>query len=219
MQAEKKLETSNEPPPVSAEKKSTKLVLFDFDGTITTRDTLWEFLLFYRGKVRVALGLVILSPVLIAYALKIIPNWRAKEMVLRHFLGNTDEKSFNTVCQEFARRIIPKLVRPKAMQIIDQYIREGASVIVVSASPENWVGPWCEKHGLTYLATQLEVSENKLTGNICGKNCYGPEKVNRIKAKYSLVDYHEIIAYGDSSGDREMLAIAHQNFYKPFRDK
>ena len=88
---------------------------------------------------------------------------------------------------------------------------------VVSASAENWVKPWCDKYGLICLATKLEVKDGIITGKLNGRNCYGDEKVCRIKERLDLSDYHEIIAYGDSSGDKEMLELAHHPFYKPFR--
>jgi phosphatidylglycerophosphatase C len=221
MQADRQVKGTSDEVKLQSPDKGTqkkKLVLFDFDGTITTKDTLLEFLLFAKGKASVAFGFAVLSPILLLYAARLIPNWKAKQLVLKYFIGNSDVNQFNKTCSEFAARVIPTLVRPKARHIIEQYLRDNATVIVVSASPENWVGPWCERLGLKYLATQLDVVNNKITGNICGKNCYGPEKVNRIKSKYLIHDYDEIIAYGDSSGDLEMFRIAHQNFYKPFRD-
>src|SRR5690348_15773750 len=93
MQVEKKIKNSSSKtlteiqtaPPSSTSKK--RLVLFDFDGTITTKDTLIEFLTFYKGKVRLLAGLVILSPMLALYALRLIPNWKAKQHLLKYFIG------------------------------------------------------------------------------------------------------------------------------------
>ena len=67
-------------------------------------------------------------------------------------------------------------------------------------------------------ARQLEVKDGLITGKIKGINCYGPEKESRIRAAYMLKDFDEILAYGDSEGDREMLALASKKFYRPFRD-
>jgi phosphatidylglycerophosphatase C len=195
-----------------------KLVLFDFDGTITTKDTLIELLIWYKGPAQFLWGLFTLSPVLAQYFFRIIPNWKAKQILLQHFLGGEELSEFNSHCQTFSQRILPALVRPKALEIIQQYKQHGACIAVISASAENWVGPWCRENELICLATKLEVKEGKITGTFIGKNCFGEEKANRIREHFRLDDYDEIIAYGDSSGDREMLALAHQQFYKPFRD-
>ncbi|HEY0608667.1 MAG TPA: haloacid dehalogenase-like hydrolase, partial [Chitinophaga sp.] len=77
--------------------------------------------------------------------------------------------------------------------------------------------PWCASMGITCIATQLEVKDERLTGNILGLNCNGEEKVCRIRAQYNLEQYENIYAYGDSNGDKAMLAIAGTAIYKPFR--
>lgn len=196
-----------------------KLVLFDFDGTITTKDTLLEFIKFYHGSTRWFFGFAINSPWLVLMKLKLIPNWRAKEKILEWFFAGETLQRFNEVSAMFCRDVVPGLIRPDALKTIRQYQSEGATVVVVSASAENWVDPWCKAYELPCLATRLTVKDNRLTGRISGKNCYGPEKEARIRAAYTLDDYDEIIAYGDSSGDREMLALAAQQFYMPFRNK
>jgi phosphatidylglycerophosphatase C len=199
----------------SALKKS--LVLFDFDGTITTKDTLAEFIKFYRGNLRYHTGLFILSPILVAYVAKLMPNWKSKQYFLSWFLKNENILEFEAKCRDFLKTKLPALIRPGALQAIEDYKKRGATVAVVSASAENWVKPWCDQHGLICLATNLEVKDNKLTGKFKGKNCHGPEKVDRITNRFKISDFDEIIAYGDSSGDREMLALAHKGHYKPFR--
>lgn len=196
---------------------SRKLVLFDFDGTITTKDTLLEFLIFYRGYTRFLAGMIWLSPILVMYKLKLIPNWKAKQYCLRHFIGGENADKFRAKCSEFTQRILPGLIRPGAAAAIRKYAGENATVAVVSASAENWVSPWCEQNGLLCVATQLEIENGTITGNLCGENCYGPVKASRIRQQFNLSAYNEIIAYGDSSGDREMFALAHRQFYRPFR--
>jgi phosphatidylglycerophosphatase C len=194
-----------------------QLVLFDFDGTITTRDTLGEFLKYYHGKVKYIMGLVILSPVIAAYVFKLMPNWKSKQYLLTWFLKNESSKEFDKRCREFVSKQVRALIRPEALHAISGYKRAGATIVVVSASAENWVKPWCDEQGLVCIATRLQVKENQLTGKILGKNCHGPEKVCRIQEMFNLSDYDEIIAYGDSSGDTEMLSLAHQKHFKPFR--
>jgi phosphatidylglycerophosphatase C len=194
------------------------LVLFDFDGTITTKDTLAEFMIFYHGKVKYYAGLGVLSPILASYVLKLMPNWKSKQYFLKWFLKNEDTPTFEKKCKEFSLQRLPELIRPKALAEIKRYREEGATIAVVSASAENWVKPWCDENKLICLATKLETLNNKLTGNILGKNCHGAEKVCRIQDRFLLSGFDKVIAYGDSAGDIEMLALAHEQFYKPFRD-
>jgi HAD superfamily phosphoserine phosphatase-like hydrolase len=193
-----------------------RLVLFDFDGTLTTKDTFLEFIKFYHGNVRFYFGMAVLSPVLVAMVLKLIPNWRAKEIVLTWFFKNVSIELFNKKCVLFCTTVVPSLIRLQGLEAVRKYQLD-SDVVVVSASPENWVAPWCIKHDIACIATRLELDGNKATGKLSGPNCFGPEKVKRILEKYDLSIYTEIIAFGDSRGDLEMLELARESYYKPFR--
>jgi len=192
-----------------------RLVLLDFDGTITRKDTLLEFIRFYCGITRFLIGFAILSPVLLALGLKLISNHKAKERVIRFFFAHTPVELFNARCKEFATVVIPRLVRPAAEILFRQESTRKSIVAVVSASPENWVKPWCDARNIHCLATRLEVMDQKITGRILGKNCYGDEKAKRIKVAFELQTYQRIVAYGDSRGDKEMLELADEGHFGP----
>lgn len=196
---------------------SRSIAFFDFDGTITTKDTLLEIFKYRHGKTKFYLGFLLNSPFLVAYKAGIISNQLAKERTLKHFFGGMKADDFNGFCEQFAREIIPSLIRKKALKEIDQLKQAGAEVVIVSASPENWLQPWCTTLNLPLLATQLEVNNNKITGKIKGINCHGEEKARRIKEVYDLSAYKEIYCYGDTSGDKPMLSLATHAFYQPFR--
>ncbi|NBL00174.1 MAG: haloacid dehalogenase-like hydrolase [Erysipelotrichia bacterium] len=194
-----------------------KIAFFDFDGTITTDDSLLKFIRFVVGNFKFMQGLVVLSPVLFLYKLKVIPNYKAKQMMLSYFFKGMSEKSFIEVAKQYSLEHIDSIVREDAMKQIQWHHTNGHRVVVVSASLECWLHPWCEKNGLELIGTRLEVLDGIITGRLLTKNCYGIEKVNRIKGKYNLEEYEYIYAYGDSSGDREMLELAQKKAYKPFR--
>lgn len=194
-----------------------KLVLFDFDGTITTKDTLIEFAHFYRGRNNYLLRMLRLAPLLALYALKIIPNWKAKQFFLKRFFKGEKMDDFNRKCIHFSTVVLPSLIRREAQSAIEKYRGEQATIAVVSASAENWVRPWCEQNDIICLGTRLEVKDGIITGKIEGRNCYGDEKVCRIQERFNLSDFNQVIAYGDSRGDKEMLALARERHYKPFR--
>ena len=196
---------------------SQRIAFFDFDGTITTKDTLLEFIKFIKGPFNFYLGFLLNSPWLVAYKLKLISNQAGKERILTWFFGRTTPEKFASHCVDFSTRELPALLRPKALEEIESLRQKGFDIVIVSASPEDWLRPWTETTGLSLLASRLEIKDNKLTGKITGRNCHGKEKVSRIKEKYDLSAYTDIYAYGDTSGDRPMLGLATISFYKPFR--
>lgn len=193
-----------------------EIAFFDFDGTITTKDTLLEFIKSSKGRFRFLIGFLLTSPYLIAYKLQIISNQTAKEKILSFFFHNTTVEKFHEYCKAFSRNALEQLVRPKAMKEIRQLQQNNVTVVVVSASPENWIQDWAGNNNLQLIASRLEIKNGKLTGKILGKNCHGDEKVSRICEVYNLSEYNIVAAYGDSKGDKPMLQLATNAFYKPF---
>lgn len=194
-----------------------QLVIFDFDGTLSRADTMLAFTRFCRGNIRFFLGMACLLPVLLCYKAGWIPNWRAKELFLTHFFRGEPLVEFQEACRRFGRDRIPGLIRPEALRQLEKHRSEGGQVVVVSASAEDWLAPWCRHMQVDLLATRLQARQGRLTGKLDGPNCFGPEKVNRLKAAYRLHEYAEIIAYGDSKGDAQLFEIASSFYYKPFR--
>ncbi len=193
------------------------IAFFDFDGTITTKDSLAEFIKFRNGSGGFLSGLVPLIPYIIGYKISLIDRQAAKEKLLSVFFGGTDEKEFISDSQNFVREEIPGLLRPLAMEKLNWHKQQGHDIVIVSASPTYWLEPWCEEHKFFCIATRLEVTGGKITGKIAGLNCHGDEKVRLIRSRYDLDQYQEVFAYGDTSGDKPMLALAKHPFYKPFR--
>lgn len=194
-----------------------RLALFDFDGTITTKDSMVEFIQYAVGKKSYYLGLLILSPILIAYKLKLYPNDKAKERLLAYFFKKMTLKKFYSLVKGYSSNEIDKIVRKEALERINWHKKRGDEVVVVSASMECWLKDWCDRQNIKLIATKLEIVEGKFTGKFTTKNCYGKEKVNRIQSVYHLEECSYIYAYGDSKGDRELLALADESLYKPFR--
>jgi HAD superfamily hydrolase (TIGR01490 family) len=181
---------------------------------------LLEFIRFSKGTLPFYMGFLVNSPWLVAYRLKLISNQTAKERILAWFFRHTPLADFQENCDRFAVQVIPGLLRPKALREIGELQDKGFSIVIVSASPENWIRHWTETIRAGLIATRLETrpeKEARLTGRILGHNCHGKEKVRRIGEAFNLDNYNEIYAYGDSSGDKPMLSLAHHAFYRPFR--
>jgi len=194
-----------------------KLALFDFDGTITDADSLFRFIRFFVGDIKFLVGLGLLLPMFIKYKLGVIPNDKAKEYLVTYFCKGIDDKIFNDYAQEYSLSHIDKILRAKAIDKITWHQTLGHDIVIVSASMKCWLKPWCDKHNIQLISTELEVIDNKITGKFSTKNCYGIEKERRVKEIYDLERYEYIYAYGDSKGDEALLSLANESFYKPFR--
>lgn len=197
-------------------KNHKSVALFDFDGTITSKDTFLEFIKYYKGISSFLLGILLLSPVLILFKLKLIQNWKAKEIVLSYFFKGENAEIFKKRCDNYAILKIPKVTKVKALRYIELHKKYNHDIFVVSASAEVWLSKWCEKMDLKLISTKLEIQNGRVTGKILGKNCYGIEKVKRIIKEIDLNKYDLIFAYGDSRGDKEMLELANYPYYRFF---
>lgn len=179
---------------------------FDFDGTLTTRDSFMAFLTWESGPVRAALCLIRLAPAALAY-LAHRDRGRIKAAALRAFLGGKPIARAAHRAEAFADKA--RLLRPDALACWEDWRARGARMTIVSASPEFVVAPFARRLGADQLiATRIETdAEGRITGALSGRNCRGPEKVARLREEFGP-DVRLEAAYGDTAGDREMLALA-----------
>ena len=191
-----------------------QVVAFDFDGTLTTRDTLLAFIRYAKGIRAFLWGFLRHAHLLVLMKLGFYPNWKAKQRVFSYFFSGMSLDVFDALCQQFAADN-RHLLRPDGIQAVQQAQADGAEVLIVSASIDNWVQPFFPS--IKVVGTQIEVANGRLTGRFLTPNCYGEEKVRRILALYPDRHEYHLTAYGDSRGDKQLLAFADEAHYKPFR--
>jgi HAD superfamily hydrolase (TIGR01490 family) len=187
-----------------------RLALFDFDSTLTTRDSLMPFLRHVVGTPRFMAGLAATSLPLLSYALGHTANDVAKQQVLAHFLRGRDLAEIEACGRTFARNHLPGLLRPTTLAALQTHRVAGDSCVLVSASLDVYLQPWADQHGFAaVLCSRLEVdAQQHVTGHIQPANCYGPEKARRIHEWLAGRRPSHITAWGDSRGDDEMFALA-----------
>jgi len=196
-------------------KNNHVLACFDFDGTITRKDTLFDFFLYTFGACRLYSELYKFLPILLGYAVGLVPNDIAKEHLISGFLQGMPYEQFIQHTEKYALFRIDEILHPLAMPTIQKHQEAGHEIVVVSASIEEWIRPWCESKNIRHVfASRLEQKDFVLTGKFSTKNCNGQEKVRRIQEHFDLKDFEQIYAYGDSAGDNEMIAIADIKFYR-----
>jgi phosphatidylglycerophosphatase C len=205
-----------------SEPESDKPVVaaFDFDGTLTYRDTLLPFLLHAAGPGRFVRHAFALIPTLAGYGLGMIRNDVAKQRVLGRFFAGTHIDILRDKATEFAEQELPSLIRPEAVRRLDWHKKQGHRCIVISASMDLYVRHWALKTGFDdVLASRLEMlADGSVTGNLAGGNCFGSEKVRRLEGLLGPRTGYTLYVYGDSRGDRELLSAADHAYYRKIPD-
>ncbi len=195
------------------------LVAFDFDGTLTVKDSFIAFLAWRAGAARFLLGMVRLSPQLLAYLVH-RDRGRLKAATISVFLKGLDKVELEALAAAFARVAAPKLLRPDALAAWHGWKTQGAHRVIVTASPEVLVAPFAkilDAEGL--IGTQIEYDQTgRVTGQLASENCRAAEKVRRLESVFGP-DMALAAAYGDTSGDTDLLARAKAKGYRVFKQK
>ncbi len=191
------------------------VALFDFDGTITTRDSLLPFLFYLYGFWGVARIGILSFPKLCGFFLNKTSRQDVKEAILTAaFQGKTPVELLQKAA-DYANGSLNKLVKPKALEKIEWHQKMGHRCVIVSASISLYLNFWIQQHGaFDLLCSELALdSSGCYTGKLIGKNCWGPEKVSRIDQLLKNRNQFTLYAYGDSRGDKEMLEYADYPFF------
>ncbi len=195
------------------------IVAFDFDGTLTWRDSFLAFLAWRAGPVRHALGLIRLAPAALVYA---FDRDRAalKTAVVGEYLTGAAVADVQEEARRFAEEASARLLRPDAMRCWNAWRSQGVRLVIVTASPERIVAPFAQALGAERLiGTRLAVDgDGRFTGALDGPNCRGQEKVGRLRGAFGD-DVRLLAAYGDSDGDTAMLALAEEKGMKVFGER
>jgi HAD superfamily hydrolase (TIGR01490 family) len=194
-----------------------EIAVFDFDGTITQKDTFLQFITHSKGRRSLIIGLFRYSHLIVLLKLKLYPNWKVKQKIFSFFFKGITNKEFQKWCISFADEI-DKSVRTRALEKIYLHQKNAVVVSIVSASIENWIIPWAAQKGIDYvIGTKIEVDEKgMITGRFLSMNCYGQEKCNRLLEIFPDRKSYKLYAYGDSRGDREILKLADEGYFKMF---
>lgn len=183
------------------------IAFFDFDETLYKKDSLLEFTKFYRGKYAFYKGIIALLPTLLLFKLQLITNEKAKKKFISHFYKNLDYDKFVAKGREFALFEIPNNLNETILSELTKHIINNDAVYIVTASFSEWIEPWCEQQKVAIIATKLEITNNKITGDFSTKNCFGKEKVTRILETINPTNFEKIYVYGSGKGDYEMLQL------------
>jgi phosphatidylglycerophosphatase C len=195
--------TLQRPPPARV------VVAFDFDGTLSTRDNFVPFL-------RLVAGTPAISSAISLGALRCgiggRKSWTRdsiKAEVVRRLFAGRSAATIDVLARGFADDIVRSYLRTEMVEQADWHRTQGHELVIVSASLGSYLRPVAERLRFdAVLATELEVGpEGRYTGRLAGANVRGAEKARRLDAWIGSGDAY-VWAYGDSAGDRVLLARA-----------
>lgn len=190
------------------------LALFDFDGTITTRDVYPGFVTSASPRWRIWLGWTLLGlPYLGMKRGWMSPRFMRLALAWVGFVG-ASESRMRAAGERYAREVVAKMLRPEAMRRIAWHREQGDTIIVVSASMDFYLEPFCREHGLELVCNHPAARGGRLTGWLREPDCAREGKVQRLRARYDLSLYPVIYAYGDTEEDRAMLGLAQRRWMR-----
>jgi HAD superfamily hydrolase (TIGR01490 family) len=193
---------------------------FDFDGTLTTRDTFVPFLFRAFGRAKVYRAFLRLLPEALKVVLGISDRDRFKSRLVGRLFCGASVPRLEKAGQEHADEIIGWL-RPGVRERLMWHKSQGHRLVMVSASLRLYLKPVATCLGFDdLLCTDLSSDQAVFDGALAGGNCRGPEKVVRLTALLGDLSRVELYAYGDSAGDKEMLEAArfpHFRFFEQTR--
>ncbi|WP_250458425.1 HAD-IB family hydrolase [Microbulbifer litoralis] len=194
------------------------VAVYDFDGTITDRHTFWRFLRLLSGPWKFWFTTVTMIPWIIGIYYRNQPVMSAREVLIRRLLKGIDEQRFLALSRRFALEQIPDWVRADALRSFEEHQSRGHRLLLVSNSAASYLRPWAASVGIdTVFGSEFEVDgRGRLTGELLGTHCQGPEKLRCLEFQLGDLDRYELHVYGDSEGDLAMLDAADFAYYLTF---
>ncbi|WP_201534606.1 HAD family hydrolase [Psychrobacter ciconiae] len=190
------------------------LALFDFDGTISTCDTFTPFIKKVVPRAKLRLGYLLLLPSILAYRAGVLSGSAIRQQVVFFGLKGISKTHLDKLGKAHADTFLNRVIRPQALARIRWHLNSGDRVIVVLASLDSYLKPWCERLGVELICNELAAKGDILTGKYDGGDCSGSEKARRVQALVNLEDYSTVYAYGDTVEDNELLAIADEKYFQ-----
>lgn len=188
-----------------------RLVVFDFDGTLTEKDTFIEFAKMSVGTLGLTRAIIKNAYYLAAWKCRLTAGGYAKEKLFASLYAGKTHEWLKKKGELFAT-VISDFERADMVNTLDEHISKGDLVYIVSASMPEWITSWASRHSVPtdhVIGTLCEVNNDGIiTGKFASCNCYGSEKVKRLSQTVGDLSNYHITAYGDSNGDKEMFAIA-----------
>jgi HAD superfamily hydrolase (TIGR01490 family) len=191
------------------------VAFFDFDGTISFEDSFLEFFKYTDGSLKLYWCVLLNSPFVLLYFLKLYSNHKLKVRFFSFFYKGRAVAELEEKGKVYSRTVLPKMVYPQALQLIRWHLEHGHQVYLLTASSRLWLGEWCRQQNMKIIDTTFESDGKYYTGKIAGENCYGKEKATQIQSILAANKGIPSYGYGHGSGDAYFIAEVKYGFNMP----
>lgn len=186
-----------------------KTIIFDFDKTLTTRDTLRPFVTslaerdgdrkklfqFYLLVIRLRFGLIADKPF--------------KERILKLFIHGKSVHEVGDSVEYFHQAALPELINTNVWEKLTEHINNGDDVYLATANFDFLLAPLAKTLKLAGIfSTQAEISDGYYTGKIIGTTCKGEDKVSKVREALGHQTLSSAVAYGDAEDKALLSSVA-----------
>ncbi len=182
------------------------VVFVDFDGTLYKGDSMLDFLKYTVGAPKMWLIFLLYMP---AYLIS-SDKGKVKEKWLKSCWKTISEEHLKGKAQTFSLEMDSKLF-PTMMRRMNWHQQEGHTMILLSASLDLWLEPWCTKHGYKLISTQALFRNNRFMGFRDNLNVKGELKLTLAKKQYSFKENYTY-AYGNEPSDQFIVNAADKGY-------
>ena len=185
------------------------MAIFDLDGTITQRDTLFPLVL--RQLVRRPLHLLRLLGVIPAAIRFLFDRDRAalKQSLLRSTLRGITRAELRATSERFVSESIECRCFQEALATIRRHRDAGHYLVLMSASVDFYVPEFGRQLGFDrVICTGVRWDGDRLDGTLTTANRRGEEKARCLRDLIAARDDSDTFAYGNAESDLPHLRLA-----------
>jgi len=191
----------------------TEAAFFDLDKTVIAKSSTLAFTskLFKAGMLgrRTLLRAAISQLMYVTFGADEDQLAKTRDAMLRLTEG-WDKAEVEELVEEALEEVVAPLVYAEALFLIDEHMREGRRVYIVSASPEEVVRPLARYIGVeNVVATKAKVDEHGCYTGEVDVYAYGPAKALAVEAiaRTEGISLDGSYAYSDSATDEPLLEL------------
>jgi phosphatidylglycerophosphatase C len=178
------------------------IAVFDLDGTITRRDTLFPLVLRYLARRPwQLLRLLRVIPALLRFALD-QDRGVLKQALLRATMRGATRDVISRLSQDFVRDQLAQGCFRDALAAIRRHRDGGHHLVLMSASVDFYVPEFGRQLGFDQvISTEVRWDGDRLEGTLTSPNRRGMEKARCLRELLDARNDTESFAYGNSAAD------------------